>query len=267
MSSSSSSSWRIAVAEIERQQRIDQCTLVDVPLDDGICATASNSSDDAVYDADAVAETDKTKKINNSDECPWPSWPFELVAVLGVLILGAVAITLIVLNSKANHAKLAPVNRGNSNSNANNNSVSQGSSVSNNYRPSDFTRAKFSKQIQAILNVSDDQLANKNSVQYKAFEWIVTVDSLPYNYTDFQLVQRFALIALYYSTGHWSPFQGGWGMISGSRVQECEWVGVDCDEKNVVRGLALQNIAPTKLRGSIPNEIHWLQPLRMLRGR
>uniref|UniRef100_A0A7S1GJ93 Disease resistance R13L4/SHOC-2-like LRR domain-containing protein n=1 Tax=Cyclophora tenuis TaxID=216820 RepID=A0A7S1GJ93_CYCTE len=116
-------------------------------------------------------------------------------------------------------------------------------------------------------------MSNPTSLQGKAFKWILSQDLICPDYP--MLVQRFALVVLYYSTngdswrqcsnnpsamdrcGEEKPFMGATRFLTTSS-SECDWAGITCDGSVVTTLLFERN----NLGGSIPTEIGLLTGLR-----
>jgi len=95
-----------------------------------------------------------------------------------------------------------------------------------------------------VIAVSDaDILADKNSPQSRALNWLMFDDALWLNHpeddvTTEQVLQRYALAVFYFSTGASQMLQDrGW--LGGDECDEGSWIGIGCDESGHVRTLAL----------------------------
>lgn len=104
--------------------------------------------------------------------------------------------------------------------------------------------------------------------QHQALEWMVSQDSTnvlgggggePSVHPD-RLVQRYALLVFYFSTGRWSRHPG-WANFFGTFMHECSWPGVVCDldDRYVVRLDVSAKLGVP--RGTIPSEIGLLTNL------
>lgn len=92
------------------------------------------------------------------------------------------------------------------------------------------------QQLQELIRtvVSDQELADKQSPQYKAFKWILTQDPRQVSGDDPDLLQRYALATLYYSTNGIDTSVNSWVNNKGwlTSEHECGWFGVECDATN-----------------------------------
>ena len=140
--------------------------------------------------------------------------------------------------------------------------ASQQSVASQQITPKVVFGLRFAEIRRALLGVSDTlALSTLHTPQLKALDWLANRDGmqLPINATN--LVQRYALAVMYYSTD-----EAGWlrPMKWLSDQHECEWKeqgGVrSCSDSMEVTDLSLWN----NLKGTIPTELSNLSKLKIL---
>ncbi len=112
-----------------------------------------------------------------------------------------------------------------------------------------------------IVNVTGEQaLANPNSPQSQAFNWIVYEDPSALAVDDPTLIQRYTLMTMYYANDgkEWNYSDGiHWG----SGVSECSWYSVTCSVVNNVTDL---NLAGVGMTGTLVSEMPHLTQLSTL---
>lgn len=72
-----------------------------------------------------------------------------------------------------------------------------------------------------------------------------------------RLVQRYAVLVIYFSTGATYP-SAGYATITGSRLEECAWPGIICSHEGVLQSFTLDH----RVVGTLPTEIGLLSSLR-----
>lgn len=116
---------------------------------------------------------------------------------------------------------------------------------------------------------------DKTSYQSKALKWVETFESLGFDgkIDEFRVLQRYALACIYYATNNvpnaytQKNFKdhplSGWLVETGWLVDddECEWMGVRCDDEGAVVELNMRN---NILSGTFPPEAAYLKSLRLL---
>jgi len=110
-----------------------------------------------------------------------------------------------------------------------------------------------------LLSVSGDVIYDIDSPQNKALRWILYEDGMILSHESSNLVQRYALMVLYYSMlgEEWSNNDG-----YGSEKHECNWYGVGCDSFSLQVGSI--DLRQNNLVGKIPQEIGSLRQMRKL---
>ena len=117
---------------------------------------------------------------------------------------------------------------------------------------------------------SEADLKKSNSAASKALQFLVKTDEAQLSPDDPNLMDRYVLAVLYYSTqpqdqktqiySYWKNKENWMSMTS-----VCEWHGIDCediqDRKNVVVHV---NLAANQLQGTLPSELHGLKDLVQL---
>jgi len=108
-----------------------------------------------------------------------------------------------------------------------------------------------------LLSVSGDVIYDIDSPQNKASRWILYEDEMILTYESSNLVQRYALMVLYYSISgeEWNNNDG-----YGSEKHECDWYGVGCN--NFSLQLVIIHLERNNLDGKIPQEIGSIRQLR-----
>ena len=71
-------------------------------------------------------------------------------------------------------------------------------------------------------------LANPDTAQNRALNWIVYEDGMELGHSKDHLHQRFVLMVIYFISGPWTPVEGR--LEWGSPVHECEWEGIFCKD-------------------------------------
>ncbi|KAL3904511.1 MAG: hypothetical protein SGILL_010038 [Bacillariaceae sp.] len=131
----------------------------------------------------------------------------------------------------------------------------------------------YKLQVQNILAdvVKSSTLLTPSSPQAQAVEWMVLQDSVltlddldKTAATDgagdpYRVYQRYALMALFFATGGELWEDTPW--TENGEVHECDFVGVDCDEKDQV---VILDLFLRKLRGRLPDDVGLLTQLSSL---
>jgi hypothetical protein len=76
------------------------------------------------------------------------------------------------------------------------------------------------------------------------------------------ITQRYALLVFFFTAIVDGIALGGWASITGARLPECLWPGVDCIDQDVVTGLEISSSLGF-LQGSLPTELGLLSKLGM----
>eukprot|EP00529_Nitzschia_sp_RCC80_P004586 CAMPEP_0113447672 /NCGR_PEP_ID=MMETSP0014_2-20120614/4360_1 /TAXON_ID=2857 /ORGANISM="Nitzschia sp." /LENGTH=939 /DNA_ID=CAMNT_0000338837 /DNA_START=485 /DNA_END=3301 /DNA_ORIENTATION=+ /assembly_acc=CAM_ASM_000159 len=100
--------------------------------------------------------------------------------------------------------------------------------------------------------------SNPNAPQSRAIDWLADdVQSFSFTYSDRQLLQRFALATLYYSTNgiEWNTGNGGSASWLNKSTNECQWSGVECKTSSNVRTIRVIRLVRRNLTGQLPPEI------------
>jgi len=122
----------------------------------------------------------------------------------------------------------------------------------------DPEKAAMKKELTKALspfNVNTDDMFDEDSHQGKAFAWLF--DNKDQAYHRSQLLQRFALACLYFSTYRietlYSPNPPAWINATNwlTSENECTWNGVQCNDRDKVEGFSLEQ---NQLTGKIPME-------------
>jgi hypothetical protein len=105
----------------------------------------------------------------------------------------------------------------------------------------------------ALAPISSEAWLNPDSPQSLAVSWLVGNEEAE-NYNDQQLLQRYVLASLYYSTNgeNWSQSSISWNV---EWTEECTWWGIECNSNGKVRILSL---VEDNLSGVLPPEISLL---------
>ena len=122
----------------------------------------------------------------------------------------------------------------------------------------------------ALVNISSSpEIYDSNTNQWKAYDWLVNHDTFFVCPGDDNVIQRYVLALLYFSTSgdFWNKCSANGSrsiceyarFLSGAH--ECDWGGVHCDSSSHVISLRLDE---TQLIGQLPNEIGSLPMLREL---
>jgi len=143
-----------------------------------------------------------------------------------------------------------------------------------------------------VLTATSDQvLSNKKSPQYRAYQWILNDDPRHVSGDDPDLLQRYILAILYFSTNNTTRAATTWINAHEwmSLQHECNWFGIGCEEEALITLAAgaavgqssftqqfpdnslpqhkskgkiiLINLTSNGLRGTLPKEISMLQYL------
>jgi hypothetical protein len=131
------------------------------------------------------------------------------------------------------------------------------------------TQQVFDEAVSRILIYSPDSataIADSNSAQSQALNWMVNNDVTILNFSDFLLVQRWAISTIYYSLGgsQWFNFEtrrflpNSWLSLN----HECEWHQIACNGQRKVTSVDLNQM---NLSGSLPRELYLLKSLTSLR--
>ena len=127
-------------------------------------------------------------------------------------------------------------------------------SVSPSYSPSAFPTSgsvlELTDWLSEVSPMSIAALTDPSTAQFQAVEWLAG-DPLWKNYTEPQLVQRWALATFYYSmedvptrlSRRWMDYQ----------VDECNWLGLTCNDDGTLFSMDL-TIADSTIEGTIPPE-------------
>jgi len=108
-----------------------------------------------------------------------------------------------------------------------------------------------------LLSVSGDVMYDIDSPQNRALRWILYEDEMILTYESSNLVQKYALMVLYYSMSgeEWSSNDG-----YGSEMHECDWYGVECisfsSQVDVI------DLERNNLVGKMPQEIGYLNQMK-----
>lgn len=122
---------------------------------------------------------------------------------------------------------------------------------------------------------SQQDLAKKDSPQYRAANWIANQDDeyleIPVQADPFRFIQRYTLAVLYYSMGgeEWtaslrflsSDHECSWNEMIPDENKEIFAVGVSCDQNLNVNSLLIPS---NNLKGSIPDEIRHLTHMKFI---
>ncbi len=149
------------------------------------------------------------------------------------------------------------------------------------------------QQVQELVltATSDQVLSNKKSPQYRAYQWILNDDPRHVSGDDPDLLQRYILAILYFSTNNTTRAATTWINAHEwmSLQHECNWFGIGCEEEALITLAAgaavgqslftqqfpdnslpqhkskgkiiLINLTSNGLRGTLPKEISMLQYL------
>jgi Leucine-rich repeat (LRR) protein len=122
---------------------------------------------------------------------------------------------------------------------------------------------RFDGIVVALANEFDDTA----SAQYQALQWLVNDDALQLCPSSTSLVQRYALVVLYYQTGgsNWTRCGGSLDTVEAcpgelflSATSECLWGGIVCDAASRVTAIHLDS---NNLVGPLPSELALLTDL------
>ena len=119
---------------------------------------------------------------------------------------------------------------------------------------SDISGDDYYEYLYQTIGQNSKFWVDPSSAQASAAEWLSYQDNL-YTQDIPTLIQRYALVVLYYSTG---AVDRDW-LVQG--VSECDFDGIRCDQEGVVTGLHLTQRA---LSGPLPPEIGLLDSLTLL---
>jgi hypothetical protein len=113
-----------------------------------------------------------------------------------------------------------------------------------------------------ISNVSFDEgeaLENSSTPQYMAFNWTTTGNPHLANASDKQIIQRYALATIFFSTnGNSWRVKTGW--LDGG--EECTgWHGLNCTTSTTRHEVSALDLVGNKLQGTLPAEIGLLSTL------
>ncbi|KAL3941800.1 MAG: hypothetical protein SGARI_000472 [Bacillariaceae sp.] len=111
-------------------------------------------------------------------------------------------------------------------------------------------------RLAALAPISINAWDDPNSPQSLAASWLAA-DEEAETYNDQQLLQRYVLATLYYSTNgeNWSQSSISWNV---EWTDECTWWGIECNSNGAVRILSL---VEDNLTGVLPPEISMLSNL------
>lgn len=103
-----------------------------------------------------------------------------------------------------------------------------------------------------LLDVSGNETLILGTPQNKALDWIIHEDGQQLSYNHPNLVQRYALMVIYYAlSGHsWRQNEG-----FGSNGDECDWFGVVCTSQLQMYAVTYLYLDANNLYGTLPNEI------------
>jgi hypothetical protein len=113
-------------------------------------------------------------------------------------------------------------------------------------RSNEQESASLPARDQALTNImatvsSSESLSDPTSPQYKAKEWMISVDPLQLTpsetVTNQRILQRYALAVFYFATGgpeSWDP--NSW--MTGDECSGQFWIGLSCDDNDEVRAMA-----------------------------
>ena len=111
-------------------------------------------------------------------------------------------------------------------------------------------------RLAALAPISINAWDDADSPQSLAASWLAS-DEEAETYNDQQLLQRYVLATLYYSTNgeNWSQSSISWNV---EWTEECTWWGIECNSNGGVRILSLEE---DNLTGVLPPEISLLSDL------
>ena len=111
---------------------------------------------------------------------------------------------------------------------------------------------------ETLFSSSGQVIFERDSPQNKALTWIIEKDDKNFTSSSLNLVQRYALMVMFYSlTGEeWTDNDG-----YSSNVNECHWYGISC-VNNTVKQIFLAN---NNLRGKLPKEIGTFSGVEFIR--
>lgn len=102
------------------------------------------------------------------------------------------------------------------------------------------TSTKFTSLKQVLIKYTPEEpLMDSSTPQYKALEWLADTDTYvvpPTNY-DFFLVQRYALVTFFFSTGGTESWTNDNKFLSDAN--ECDWIGIQCYPFAAVKTLSI----------------------------
>lgn len=134
------------------------------------------------------------------------------------------------------------------------------------------TDERKSAIVELLEEISGDVLLNAMSPQSMARDFILDDDPLYLCAGSVNLLQRYALVVFYYSTAgdEWnfcsavattSACTSDQGKRYLSDSHECEWMGISCDDNNMITEI---RFSQNNLKGSLPKEISELSHLQAL---
>merc|ERR1712151_763514 len=114
-------------------------------------------------------------------------------------------------------------------------------------------KSRIESELISISNINQTEdlpLSNDSSPQSMALKWIIDEDELKMDANDENLVQRYVLALLYFSTSG-NNWDSSFNWLS--EYSECEWWdGITCTEDGKVE---IINLRSNGLLGTIPSEI------------
>jgi hypothetical protein len=119
--------------------------------------------------------------------------------------------------------------------------------------PSLAPTSNVAARIEGLSPMSSEAWLNPDSPQSLAVAWLID-DSEAGTFSNAQLLQRYVLATLYYSTSgeSWSENSISWIV---DWTDECTWWGVEC---NTAGGVQILQLANGNLSGSLPPELELL---------
>ena len=124
--------------------------------------------------------------------------------------------------------------------------------------PSTNIKESLAERLSLLSPESVPAWSNPNTPQSRAIDWLADdVQSFSFTYSDRQLLQRFALATLYYSTNgkEWNTGNGGSASWLNKLTNECQWSGIECKTSSNVRTIRVIRLVRRNLTGQLPPEI------------
>jgi hypothetical protein len=118
-------------------------------------------------------------------------------------------------------------------------------------RPETVSPVGYSVLLSSVSSDEGEALRNSSTPQYMAFNWMATNDTLLR--PDEQIIQRYALATLFYSTNGDKWTENEFWLGDGN---ECEWEKVSCTTK-----VSRLDLMSNNLQGTLPPEIGLLSKL------